>query len=360
MRTAPSIGRIVPIVILAAFVVLSTLRAATAQDGRAALQTNEAMIEGLSKSGSLAVDDPLAVFGFVFDHMPDSVQVFPTENYYYFHFTENGVPYAGNIRLAAGDRDDGKLSFSYGERPTDWNDKLAEHNSVLDASRGVVIERVVPLQYRVSYRGRSVRFVLNDLSKVAPAAGLLRPDERFLGPVFDESGLRFLLLFNARLRVFHYILDETAPMPDRLAASAVGKGISIGKRSGFAFYQDGDRKILIGVSARQSLLNTFFDGPFDQLPENFIAGETLRDAILAVSPETRGKIDRLGNFADGSGRYLIHPYMLYRRLDDLAAFARCAAGHRVRRSDRPLCFVIDDQEAQRISPRPLAMKRRRE
>ena len=72
---------------------------------------------------------------------------------------------------------------------------------------------------------------------------------------------------------------------------------------------------------RQSRLNTYFDGPFDQLPENFIEGEALREAILAADPSVKGKIDRLGNFADGSGRYLIHPYLLYRQPGDLAVFA---------------------------------------
>ncbi|WP_163364710.1 hypothetical protein, partial [Escherichia coli] len=79
----------------------------------------------------------------------------------------------------------------------------------------------------------------------------------------------------------------------------------VGQRTGFAFYRDGDRKILIGVNERNSRLNTYFDGPFDQLPENFIEGETLREAIVAAAPEIKGKIDRLGTFSDGSGRFLI-------------------------------------------------------
>ena len=96
--------------------------------------------------------------------------------------------------------------------------------------------------------------------------------------------------------------------------------IQIGKRTGFAFYPFDGRKILIGVDERQSRLNTYLDGPFDQLPENFIEGEALREAILAADPSVKGKIDRLGNFADGLGRYLIHPYLLYRQAGDLAVF----------------------------------------
>ena len=119
--------------------------------------------------------------------------------------------------VAASDRDLGKVNFSYGEQPTDWNDEPAEYHSVLDESHRVTVERVAPLVYRIAFAGKSVRFTLNDLSKVSPPAGLLRADERIIGPVFDESGLRFFLLFNARLKIFHYVLDEAAPVLVHLA-----------------------------------------------------------------------------------------------------------------------------------------------
>jgi hypothetical protein len=148
------------------------------------------------------------------------------------------------------------------------------------------------------------------------------------------------------------------PVADRFTALKGVPPIQIGKRTGFALYPFGGRKILVGVSERQSRLNTAFDGPFDQLPENFIEGEGLREAILAADPRVKGKIDRLGNFAGGSGRYLIHPYMLYRQPGDLAVFARCATSKAVAAADRAACFVMDDDEAQRKNPRPLARKRR--
>jgi len=94
------------------------------------------------------------------------------------------------------------------------------------------------------------------------------------------------------------------------------------------------------------------------LPENFIDGEALREAIIAVDPRAKGKIDRLGNYSDGSGRFLIHPYLLYRLPGDLAVFARCVASTAVAAADRAACFVITDDEAQRKNPRPLALKRR--
>jgi hypothetical protein len=330
---------------------------ALAQD-RIHLHTNEAEIGEVLRDGGVTIDDPLAVFGAVLKNLPERVQVYPTENYFYFRFTQNSVVYSGNIRLAAADRDRGRVNFSYNEQPADWNANPKNRHAVLGAVQGVTVEKAAPLTYRVSHAGQTVTFVLNDLSGVKPPAELLKPDEIFLGPVFDESAIRFFLLFNARLKTFHYVLDETMPVADQLIPLKGSEPILIGKRSGFAFYPLDGWKILVGVDERQSRLNTYLDGPFDQLPENFIEGEALRDAILAADPGVKGKIDRLGNFADGSGRYLIHPYLLYRQTRDLAVFARCAASKVVAAADRAACFVIDDDEAQRKNPRPLAMKRR--
>ena len=325
---------------------------------RAPPTSHDAGAADASRQTALAIDYPLAVFGYVLDQLPEHVQVTPTENYFYLRFTHRGVPYTGNIRLAAADRDQGKVNFAYSEQPTDWNPNPKNHQAVLGREQGVTVEKAGPLTYRVAFRAKDVTFVLNDLSKVKPPPGAIKADERFLGPIFDESGLRFFLVFNSRLNIFHFVLDEIAPAADQFAAVKAGEPIQIGKRTGFAFYPFENRKILIGVHERQSRLNTTLDGPFDQLPENFIEGEALREAILAADPGVKGKIDRLGNFFDGSGRYLIHPYLLYREPTDLMVFARCIASKAVPAAERPRCFVISDDEAQRKNPMPLALKRR--
>ena len=90
-------------------------------------------------------------------------------------------------------RDDGKADFAYFEDTSQWYDDAPVKHLVLDGSRGVTIEKVEPLVYRVSYQGKSVVFALNDLSQVKPPAGALRPDEKFIGPIFDESAIRFFL-----------------------------------------------------------------------------------------------------------------------------------------------------------------------
>ena len=75
------------------------------------IQTSDTEITDALRTGSLAIDDPLAVLSFVLASLPVRVQVYPTENYFYFRFLHNGVPYTGNIRLSAADRDAGKLHF---------------------------------------------------------------------------------------------------------------------------------------------------------------------------------------------------------------------------------------------------------
>lgn len=322
------------------------------------LQTNQSYVEEMTQTTTLAIGDPLAVFAFVLNSLPDQVKVYPTENYYYFRFTYNGSSYAGNLALDPVEREQGKLRFIYFKQQTEWREAEAETFVLLDASQGVTVERLERLVYRVTYGGKSVVFTLNDLSAVQAPASVLGPDDKYLGTVFDESAVRFFLLFNTRLKIFHYVLDETVKPTEEYFASPRADRILIGRRTGFAFYRDHrlDRKILIGVFESNSRLNNYFDGPFDQLPENFIEGEALRDAIVASDPEIEGRIDRLGNYHDGAGRYVIAPYRLYRKDDDLYIFHRCATDRRVPHADYHRCFVMDDEEQERANPLPAALK----
>ena len=76
-----------------------------AQD-RIHLHTNETEIGEVLRDGGVSLEDPLAVFGVVLKNLPERVQVYPTENYFYFRFNQKGTVYVGNIRLAAADPDE--------------------------------------------------------------------------------------------------------------------------------------------------------------------------------------------------------------------------------------------------------------
>jgi hypothetical protein len=316
---------------------------AAATAGEPRLATHESFVEDIMRSTELPLDDAVATFAWVLASLPPHVQVYPTENYYYFSFIHRKVRYAGNIRLDVMDRDQGKVHFAFYEDLAEWRDESPVTHIVMDMTQGVAVEKLERLVYRISYRDRTVVFALNDLSGVVPPAGAIGVDEKYLGPIFDDSAIRFFLVYNSKLKIFHYILDETVEVADQLVPTAMTDRILIGQRSGFAFYRDHrlDRKILIGVFEGNARVNNHYDGPFDQLPDNFIEGDTLRDVILDVDPSLKGKIDRLGGSPDGSDRFLIAPYIHYRQDDDLMAVDRCATSKTIAPSRYYACFVVD-------------------
>jgi hypothetical protein len=318
------------------------------------LFTHQSYVEQVLRQSALQVDDPKAVFRFVLNSLPDRVKVYPTENYYYFRFVHRGAQYAGNVRLDNETRDQGKIHIAYSIDFAEWKDEDPAFHRLLGQEDGVIVEKLDRLVYRVSYEGKSVVFELNDLSDVVPPPEALAPDERYIGPVFDDSAVRFFLVYNDKLKLFHYILDETIPPTDLYEPAAGSKRILIGKRTGFAFYRDQqrERKILIGVFEGNARVNNYFDGPFDQLPDNFIAGEALRSAILAVEPGLKGRIDRFGSDPGGETRFMISPYLHYRQEEELLAFDRCANSKTIKPSLYYACFLIEPDygEAQAAKP----------
>ncbi len=329
---------------IAAAILSAAMPLAASADDRPRVYTNEQYIDELTRPTSVPLDDPKAMLAFILESIPDRVNVYPTENYYYFYFHHRGTRYAGNIRLDAKDRDEGKLHFAYFVELTEWVKDDAITYRVFGKEDGVAVERIEPLRYRVTLGSRTVVFQLNDLSTVVPPKTALGPDDQYLGPVFDESGIRFFLVFNRKLRIFHYLLDETVPVADELFPAQFTNRILIGRRTGYAFYNEHrlKRKILIGVFEANSSVNNAFDGPFDQLPDNFIKGDELRNAIIAADPTQVGRIDRHGGSEDGSSRYLIGPYTYYRSEQDLMPFHECATDRKMPRELYWACFVIRD------------------
>lgn len=309
------------------------------------LLTNDAYIAEVASQACPDVERPSAILAFVLGNIATDVRVYPTENYLYFRFLCRGVPYAGSLRFGPADRAAGRLEIGYYKDLAQWADEMAgDHHAYLGAADGVSVVAETDLNVRVTYQERSVLFRLNDLRGVRPGAETIGADERVIGPIQDESGVRFFLIFNGKLKIFHYILDDGAPLADELVPLAKADRIEIGRRTGFAYFRDQtrDRRILIGVFEPNSRLNTYFDGPFDQLPENFIKGEELRSAIVAADPDAKGQIDRLGAYPNDEGRYLIHPYMLYRKPADLLRINACALQKR-NRADYHRCFVTEPE-----------------
>lgn len=285
---------------------------------------NQDVIDGLYSQ--LDLNDLDAVFQTVFAALKHEVVVYPTENYYYFKLLTAGKEIWGNLRLDASDRDQGVIHlglFEYDENGQ-YQDREGKLKS-FSARDGVRVERVESLVYAVSHAGRTVTFRLNDIGAERPRLARLRDNEEFLGPIFDESGLKFFLLFNRQAKRFLYILNEEGQVPEHFLA--VNKEVLIGRRTAFAFFKDeaNNRKVLVGAHGRSVDRNNYYDGPFDQLPDNQVAQTKLGKYLEEVYPFTRGQIDAYGVYkAQQSGRVLVFPYTVYYEVDEIVKLVESA------------------------------------
>jgi len=288
---------------------------------------NQDFIEGV-QSVTIDLDNPIVVFEHVFKQLPDEVRVHPTENYYYFKFWANSQEISGNMRLDAVNRDKGELSFGYfGAHNKPEN--IEDLSYVSDAKKlskvdGVLVKKESALRYRVSYRGKSVVFQLNDLDQAVSSDFPLRSSEQYMARTKDESGFQFNLLYDSDKQSFHFVLDESVTLSDVLYE--LEEGLYIGRLSGFAFYEDElGRKILIGVDADNVKRNNYYDGPFDQLADNFVKDDSLKKAMEEAYPYVRGRIDNHGVFHGNNGerldsRLALTPYATFNSYAELRSF----------------------------------------
>jgi hypothetical protein len=310
----------------AVLAIFSMLFPFAAQAGKLKLHTNQDMVEELLEQNDLDIKNPNAVFEAVFEALPAKVMVYPTESYYYFTFPYKGIVYAGNLRFDAWDQFDGKVHFAYFVEYAYWRKPLEPFYKKLGPDDGVKTEQVNKFLYKITFKGKTVEFVLPDLSNVKPGPGVLRADEVYIGPSWDESGVQFFLVYNKPAKTFLYLLIDN-PKMDQYDPHMLSPAVTVGIRTSFVFYKDklADRQILIGDFVGNTMLNNYFDGPFDQLPDNYVQGNTLLDAILDVEPGMKAeKVDRYGADPTGEFRYGITSYKYYRYVEDLKPIVDCA------------------------------------
>lgn len=291
------------------------------------------------------------VFDLVFSSLRDEVKVYPTENYYYFVFSvkdgsasggkNGGRPIWGNIHFPPAAEIGDYVDFAYWTFESDPEKVGAPdtHYKKFDTSAGIVIKKLAPLKFSVSYQGKSVIFSLNDIDQKARPAFSLRGGEVVAEHTFDESGYAFFLIYNKTAHSFLFVLDESSALPE--AFRSQGGNILVGKKTGFAFYQDGDRKILMAVSADNVTRNNYFDGPFDQLADNFITDRVFSGYLQEAFPYAKGRIDQYGRFTDvGHSRLALIPYRFYRDFRELPAIIKGCAGQELSG-----CITHDPKEA---------------
>lgn len=285
------------------------------------LLTNESFIQGCRNA--LDLECPKDVFRYVFLRLPRKVVVYPTENYYYFEFPVNGQIVRGSVTLGIRQRDKGEIGFGYWVRQNQLIGPARNPAGVrlsFCSKDGVVVKKTGKLRYAVTFEEHTVRFLLHDAGNHPPCKAKLRADEVYVGPCFDESGLQFFLIFNKTKNCFHWVLNEDVTVCDKMVP--VSQDVVMGERTDYGFYLDRShhRKILIGVEGLNALENNWYDGPFDQLPDNYIhAGQVeIKKYLEAAFPHLRSEIDQYGYLLrQPEQRAAITPYLHYFVPEDL-------------------------------------------
>ena len=285
------------------------------EDSSTYLLFNQKLVEGLTTE-DVDLSDVDAVFWHVFSRLPDEVTVYPSENYYYFIMYTGKRQLWGNIRLAAGRRERGVLSFAYFEfRETPYvTEPRVSLSKFFTVADGLLIEELDPFKFRVTYDGRSVIFNLHQLSQEPPNLFRLGENETSIMRTFDESGYQFFLIFNEERNFFNWVLNEEEPLSDNLVP--LSEDLIVGRKSGFAFWIDEAhdmRKVLVAIRGESASRNDYYDGPFDQLADNYVDVTNISDFMVRAAPSLAGRIDKYGYFTnrDRPSRVSVSPYYVY-------------------------------------------------
>jgi hypothetical protein len=293
---------------------------------------NDQFIASVNGHTDIDLADPRQMFRLVFSHLGDEVIIYPSENYYYFTVDFQGRTVLGSISLFPEDRDKGVLNFGYMEKVDKFQQPcfpVRGGSAAFTAKDGVVVTRIDAETYSVTFEGHTRVFRLFHLDLTPPKRARLTDDEVFVAPEFDESGLMFYLIFNKVENHFYWILDEDVYVAEHF--HDYGSDVIFGDRTEFAFYLDRahDRKILIGVDGFNVMEDNYYDGPFDQMPDNLVRSGrlNLQQYLEKAYPDTKGQIDQYGNYLNWYGvRVAVTPYLNYFSRDDVLNVARtCTA-----------------------------------
>lgn len=309
------------------FLVLNLFRGG-AGESTPAIVLHQQVVEGLQAQ----TPDPSnvqAVFELFFARLPSEVTVYPSENYYYFQMWLGGRQFWGNLRLATGLREKGQVSFAYAEFqdfPGLTTNRLVR-SWMPGKAEGLEVASTAPLEWQLTYKGKTSRFHLHALKQQPPQKFALGADEAFVMRTFDESGCQFFLLFNNKRPFFFWVLNEEEPVPDTL--DSLGDDLWVGRRTGFVYWTDaghGNRRVLIAVRRASTQRNDYFDGPFDQLADNDAEQTRVADYIQRAYPITKGRIDKYGYWTNRTDyqRVGLACYGTYEKREDLLEFVKQA------------------------------------
>ena len=244
------------------------------------------------------LDNVTSYFWHIFSQLPDEVTVYPSENYFYFVETIAARDIWGNLCLPAGKRERGILTFAYWEFSefSTAREARLKHSKSLGQADGVFVkEKDDQFVWAVTFQGKCVTFHLHRLRQDPPRAFGLRTNEVFIERTFDESGLQFFLLFNTNKDYFFWVLNEEERLPEQF--DQVASNVLLGHRTGFVFWLDHEqppRKVLAAVRGLSVLRNDYYDGPFDQLADNYAKQSKISTWMERAIPSLKGQIDIYG------------------------------------------------------------------
>lgn len=271
------------------------------------------MLDSLNGFDVVDFDDQDGMFEAVLAALPDDIIVYPSEGYYYFWFYHHGNLVRGNLRFGYDLRDEGRLAFAYyydiGHSPAN---KAYTKFKIFESSDDFSLIKEGSRAYRLRYKAKTINVTLPiPVSNYRPRDG-----EVHVGDMMDESGIVFALVFNEAASHFFYILDQSK---DYEFHEDLSDNLSIGTRSSFVFYNRGDDKILVGVRRDKVTANTFYDGPFDQLPEHSLDAADFESLVKKAYPHLTREINSHGQYTElESMRIAVDNYSIY---DDVSHFA---------------------------------------
>ncbi|MDX2016774.1 MAG: hypothetical protein SFY95_03925 [Planctomycetota bacterium] len=275
-------------------------------------------------------DSPREMLRFLLSRAPRDPIVYPSEQYYYYTFPLGARKVSGNIRFA--DVESGTVSIGYFDVGNSDDMRTAEFR---DGKDGVTIgynaERH-EVDLIVDDVGR--RFAL-DRRAFQHERPKLYPGEEYVSGIRDESGYGLDLIYYRPAQQFYYVTGGSGgPVENRSGVGAQPRLLEFGDRTRYCFFYHtpSRRYVLVGVHRREIELNTWNDGPFDQVPPRLPIKAMLEEAYPYVKHV--GGIDDHGNFLARPGhRVAISPYREY------------VSGIKLEQEILPLLSDVDSPEA---------------
>ncbi|MGP5315201.1 hypothetical protein ACTXLD_07220 [Psychrobacter faecalis] len=290
-----------------------------------ALTTNEKMINELYLENELNIDNVDEVFEYVLSQTDDTLTIYPSEGYYYFSFYHQGNLIKGNLLVGHKLRQQGTLSFIYFyDIAGKERGEFKTHHKLYKTSAEFSLKKTKPNLYQLNFKKIKKNIKINQLVTDASFVNTLEQHGFEVNiPMMDESGVQFYLAFYPATNNFYYINDLSR---DDEFYYTLGEGLKVGARTEFVYLPMDKFAILVGVNAANIYKNNYYDGPFDQLPDEALEGINYKSYLYKVNPSWKEQIYDDGYFInDSTARVGLTNYFEYLSLDEFQKIQPCVS-----------------------------------